>query len=69
MYQKKDQHKVTARVLNETEMEINHMPDWEFKVTAVKIFTGPERRVEDLSETLNEKTENIKKKNQRWRTQ
>lgn len=33
----------------------------EFKVMATKIFTGREKRVEDFTEIINEKTEKIKK--------
>ena len=44
------------------------MLDREFKVMVIKILNGLKKRVEDLNETLNKKTENIKK-NQRCRTQ
>ena len=33
----------------------------DFKVAVIKILTGLEKRMEDLSETLNKETENIKK--------
>jgi len=42
--------KITARELNE--MEVNNMPDREFKVTVIKILTGHEKRVENLNETF-----------------
>ena len=38
------------------------MPDRKFKVMVIKILNGLEKRVETLSETLNEEIENIKKK-------
>ena len=37
------------------------MPDREFKVMVIKIFTGLEERLKDISETLNKAIENIKK--------
>ena len=37
------------------------MPDREFKVMVVKILTGLEKRVEDVSEILNKEKANIKK--------
>ena len=37
------------------------MPDKEFKVMIIKIFTGLEKRMEDFSETFNKEVENIKK--------
>ena len=62
MSQMKEQDKTTARELNE--MEINNMPDREFKVMVIKIFSGLEKRAEDLSETLNKEIENIKNKDE-----
>ena len=59
MLQMKKQDKTTAR--DPSEMYINNMPDQEFKVMIIKILTGLEKRVEDLSETFNKETENIKK--------
>jgi len=35
-------------------MEINNMPDREFKVMIVKILTGLKKRVEDIGDTLKE---------------
>ena len=56
----KEQDKIRARELNE--MEITNMPDREFKVMAIKILTGFQKEVGDLSETLNK---DIKRTNQR----
>ena len=53
----KEQDKITARKLNE--MEISNMHDRESKVMVIKILTGLEKRVEDLSENLNKEIENI----------
>ena len=47
----KEQNKTTARELNET--VISSMPDREFKVMVIKILTGLEKRVKDMSENLN----------------
>ena len=41
-------------------MDISNILDREFKVVVIKILTGLEKRVEDLSETLNKEIENIK---------
>ena len=49
MSQMKKEDKITAKELNET--EIGDMCGREFKLMAIKIFTGLERRVEDLSKT------------------
>ena len=46
-----EQHKITARELNGT--EISNTPDKEFKVMVKKILTGCEKRVEDLGKSLN----------------
>ena len=53
----KGQDNTTTRDLSET--DLSYMPDKEFKVMIIKILTGLEKRVEDISKTLN--TE-IKKK-------
>ena len=37
------------------------MPDKEFKLMVIKILIELEKRMEDLSKTLNKVTENIKK--------
>ena len=55
----KEEDKITARDLSE--MEIINMHDRELKVVIIEIFTGLEKRVEDLTETLNREIENIKK--------
>ena len=52
----KEKDKITTRELNQT--EVNNMPDGEFKVMVIKIVTGLEKRVEDLS--LNKETETSK---------
>ena len=38
-----------------SEIDISNMHDKEFKVMITKIFTGLEKRVEEMSETLNTK--------------
>ena len=57
MCQMKEQEKITARELNET--EISNMPDREFKVMVIKITTVFEKGMENLTETLNKEIENI----------
>ena len=59
----KEQDKVVARNLNKT--DISNMPDREFKVMIIKILTGFEKTVEDISETLNKEIKEIKEN--RWR--
>jgi len=56
----KKQDKITARDLNKT--ETSNTPDREFEVMVIRILMGLERRVEDVSETLNIELENIKKR-------
>ena len=51
MSQVKEQDKITARDLNG--MEVSNIRDKEFKLVVIKILPGLEKRVEDLSETLN----------------
>lgn len=46
----KKQDETTARDLNKT--DISYMPDRESKVIIIKILTGYEKRMEDISETL-----------------
>lgn len=58
MSQMKEKGKTTTKELNE--MEINNTPDKESKVMVIKIFTGFEKKVEDLSETFNKEKGNIK---------
>ena len=47
-----------AKDLNKT--DISNTPDREFKVMAIKILNGFEKRAEDFSETLNREIENKK---------
>ena len=65
----KKKNKITGRELNET--DISNTPEREFKVMVIKILPGLEKRVEDLSKTLNKDIENIKTitTKQRGRTQ
>ena len=58
----KEQDKITVRELNET--EISNLSDRKFKVMVIKMVTGLEKRVDDLSETLNKEIENNNKKKQ-----
>ena len=58
-----EKDKITARDLSE--MDISNMPDREFKVMIIKILTGFEKTVEDISETLNKEIKEIKEN--RWR--
>ena len=55
----KEKDKILARDLSEK--EISNMPDRKFEATIIKILSGLEKRVEDLNETFNTETENIKK--------
>jgi len=57
----KEEDKTTARDLSET--DINNMPDREFKVMVIKILTGFEKRVENISETLNTEIKKNQMKN------
>ena len=52
----KVQEKATARDLSKT--DINSIPDTEFKLMIIRILTGLEKRVEDMSETLNTEIRN-----------
>ena len=49
--QMKEQDKATARHLGE--IDISDIPDVVFKALIIRILTGLEKRVEDMSETLN----------------
>jgi len=49
--QMKEQDKAMARDLSET--DISTMRDREFKITIMRILTGLEKRVDNMSETLN----------------
>ena len=46
----KEKDKVTSRDLSET--DINNISDGEFKATIIRILTGFEERIKDISETL-----------------
>jgi len=52
----KEQDKATARDLSET--NINIMPGRKFKASLIRMLTGLEKRVEDLSETLSTEIRN-----------
>ena len=54
--QMKEQNKVTARDLNE--IDINNMPDREFKVIIIRVLPGLEKRVKSMSETHNREIRN-----------
>ena len=58
MSQMTKQDKITPRDLSKR--NIDNMPDREFKVMAIKILNGFEKRAEDFSETLNREIENKK---------
>ena len=47
----KKQDKTRARDISKT--DISNIPDREFKVMVIKILTGLEKRVKDMSENLN----------------
>ena len=52
----KEQDKAIIRDLSET--DVSKMPDGVFKAIIVRILTGLEKRVEDISETLNTEIRN-----------
>ena len=52
----KEQDKATTRDLSKT--NIRNMPDKEFKAMIKRILTGLEKKVEDMSETLNTQIRN-----------
>ena len=54
MSQMREQDKTTAKEPNET--EISNMRDKQLQVMVIKIFTGLEKRVEELRETFNRNT-------------
>ena len=56
----KRQDKAMARDLNE--IDISSMPGGQFKVTVIKILTGLEKRVKNISETLTTEIKEFKKK-------
>ena len=55
MSQMKEQNQTTARHVSKNGCK-NMMPDREFKVAITKILTGPEKREEDVSKSLNKET-------------
>jgi len=58
----KEQGKAMSRDLSET--NISNMPDGEFKAMIIRILTGLEKRMEDISETSTIEIKELKK-NQR----
>lgn len=42
-------------------METSNMPDKEYKIMIIKMFTRQERRVKELTENFNKEIENIKR--------
>jgi len=54
--QTKEQNKAMVRDPSKT--DISNMPDGEFKVMIIRMLTGLEKRVEDMSETLNTEIRN-----------
>ena len=46
----KEQDQTITR--DQSEKDISNVPDRDFKVMIIKILTGLEKRVEDISETL-----------------
>ena len=59
MFQIREQDKSSKKELNET--EINSLPDKEYKIIVIKMFTGLGRRIDEHSENFNKELENIKK--------
>ena len=55
----KARDKATARHLSKT--DIGNMPDGEFKATIIRILTGLEKRIEDISEILTAEIKEVKK--------
>ena len=56
--QKKEQEKAMAR--DQIKTDINIVPVGKFKVTIIRIFTGPEKRVEDFRESLTKDIKELK---------
>ena len=54
--QVKEENKATARDLSE--IDISNMPGRKFKAMIVRTLNGLEKRVEDISETLNTEIRN-----------
>lgn len=64
MFQMKEQHNLRKRINN---MEINDLPDQEFKAIVMKMTTILERRVDEQLENFSKEAENIT--NQSWKVQ
>ena len=58
----KEQHKIMSKDLNKT--KISNMPDSEFKVMIIKIFIRLEKKMGDISETLNNEIKKRANKNE-----
>ena len=59
MLQKKEQDKIPEKELSK--MEINNLPDKEFKLMIIKMLNELGRRIDKHSEKFNRELENIKK--------
>ena len=46
-------------------MEISNMPERKFQVMVIQILIELEKRIEDLSDTLDKETKNIRRTNQK----
>ena len=57
--QTKEQGKTSEKELNE--VEISNLPDKEFKVTIIKMFTELRRRMDEHSENVNKEIKKHKK--------
>ena len=60
MFQMKEPDKTSGKDLNY--MELSNVPDKEFQVIVVKMFTELGRRMDKYSENFRKETENIKKR-------
>ena len=58
MFQMKEQAKSPERELNK--MEVNKLPDKEFKTLVIRMLNELRRRINDLSENFNKEIVNIK---------
>ena len=63
LFQMKEQDKTSGKELNET--EISNLPNKEFKIMIIKMFTNL-GRMDEQSESFNKELENLKR-NQSWR--
>ena len=59
MFQMKEQDKTPEEKLNE--VEINNLPNKEFKVIVIKMLQKLRRRMDEQNEKLNKELQNIKK--------